>query len=189
MHTSYPHETHNPSPVRDSVKDPPNLPYFNVGLQSDKFRLNPDTNPFIPNQRLNINHENDCPESTNSITDNNPDHSTISDLRRLRLSNPNRIIIRHLNINSLRNKFNDLKFLVSQYIDILILSETKIDATFPTSQFIIPGFCIPYRFDRTRFGGGIMVYVREGIPNKLLKGQTQSNIINICLELNLKGRK
>ena len=83
--SSYPHETHNPSPVRDSVKDPPNLPDFNVGLQSDKFRLNPDTNPFIPNQRLNINHENDCPESTNSITDNNPDHSTISDLRRLRL--------------------------------------------------------------------------------------------------------
>ena len=35
-----------------------------------------------------------------------------------------------------------------------------------------------------------MVYVREGIPNKMLKGQTQSNIIeNICLELNLKSRK
>ena len=99
-------------------------------------------------------------------------------------------IIGHLNINSLRNKFNDLKFLVSQYIDILILSETKIDATSPTSQFIIPGCCIPYRFDRTRFGGGIVVYVREGIPNKLLEGQTQSNIIeNICLELNLKSRK
>ena len=35
-----------------------------------------------------------------------------------------------------------------------------------------------------------MVYVREGIPNKLLKCHTQNNIIeNICIELNLKSRK
>ena len=34
-------------------------------------------------------------------------------------------------------------------VDILMVTETKIDESFPTSQFFISGFTSPYRFDRT----------------------------------------
>ena len=47
-------------------------------------------------------------------------------LKRLKLKNINRLIIGHLNINSLRNKFEDLKMLCKDNIDILVLTETKV---------------------------------------------------------------
>ena len=49
-----------------------------------------------------------------------------------------------------------------------MVTETNIDKSFPKSQFIIPCFTSPYRFDRTKEGGGILVYIREDILSKLL---------------------
>ena len=74
-------------------------------------------------------------------------------LDNLRVKNMNRIIFAHLNINSIRNKFDMLSDLIRGKIDILLISETKLDETFPSSQFLIPGFSIPYRLDR-KVGGG-----------------------------------
>ena len=39
----------------------------------------------------------------------------------------------------------------------------KIDDTFPDSQFLIKGFSVPYRLDRTAKWGGILQYIRENI--------------------------
>ena len=52
---------------------------------------------------------------------------------------------------------------------ILVNTETKLDNTFPTSQFLVDGFYEPIRLDRNRNGGGIMIFVREDIPSKLLQ--------------------
>ena len=82
--------------------------------------------------------------------------------------NPNRIIIAHLNINSIRNKFEMLKEVVGNKIDVLLISETKLDDTFPLNQFILEGFTPPYRIDRMAHGGGLMLSIREDIPSKLL---------------------
>ena len=49
------------------------------------------------------------------------------------------MIFGHLNINSLRNEFEDLKEIIKQNVDILIISETKLDACVPTNQFSIEG--------------------------------------------------
>ena len=49
-----------------------------------------------------------------------------------------------------------------------MVSETKLDDRFPEGQFLIKGFHSPFRFDRNRNGGGIMLNVREDIPAKLL---------------------
>ena len=46
------------------------------------------------------------------------------------------IIFNHLNINSIRNKFENRKEIVSNYIDILVIAEMKIDKWFPTVQLI-----------------------------------------------------
>ena len=87
----------------------------------------------------------------------------------MRFKDPKRIILAHLNINSIRNKFDILKNSVSGKIDILVVSETKLDASFPDTQFFIEGFSRPpYRFDRNKNGGGILVYIRNDITSRLI---------------------
>ena len=58
-------------------------------------------------------------------------------------------------------------------IDILMISETKLDNSFPEGQFLLPGYSSPYRFDRNCLGGGIILYVREDILSKLLSIENQ----------------
>ena len=49
------------------------------------------------------------------------------------MKNPNRIIITHLNINSIRKKNEMLKEVIGNEIDVLLISGTKLDDTFPLS--------------------------------------------------------
>ena len=59
--------------------------------------------------------------------------------------------------------------MIKDDIDILLVSENKLDDTFPEGQCYIDGYSAPYRFDRTSHGGGILLYIREDIPSKILK--------------------
>ena len=72
--------------------------------------------------------------SNKSINVSSP--NLLFEIKKLRIRNPNKIIIGNLNINSLPNKFEQLKDIVMQHIDILVLTETKLDDTFPTVQFL-----------------------------------------------------
>ena len=86
------------------------------------------------------------------------------------MENLKNIIIGQLNINSLRNKFYDLAELIKGKLDILVITETKLDSTFPEKQFFIPGYKKPFRADRNKDGGGVIIFVREDIPcDNLLK--------------------
>ncbi len=82
-------------------------------------------------------------------------------LGKLRASNPNRPIIGHININFLESKFETLKDLIKDKLDILVVSETKIDESSTTTQFTIDGFSRPFRLDRDKLGGGLIIYVKE----------------------------
>ena len=109
-------------------------------------------------------------------------------IKNVRLSNVNRVIIGNLNINSLTNKFNLLKETVLEYIDILVITERKLVDTLPNAQFSVSPFSKPFHLNRNRKGGGVMIYVRENIPSKLLtKHVLLSDIEWIFLELNLNG--
>ena len=57
-------------------------------------------------------------------------------------------------MNSIRNKFEFLAMQVKGKIDILMISETKIDESFPKGNFLIEGFSTPYRLDCDSKGGG-----------------------------------
>ena len=110
--------------------------------------------------------------------------------RILRVKNVNRLIIGNLNINSISNKFDQLKLFARGKVDILIVTETKLDSTFPTSQFVTDGYSEPYRFDRNRNGGGVLIYIREDIPSKLLADhKLPHDIEGIFVELNLRKKK
>ena len=89
-------------------------------------------------------------------------------LQKLRVANVDRIIIGHLNINSIRNKIENLADIVSNKIDILLITETKIDHTFPSAQFLINSFSEPIRLDRSACGGGLLLYIRKDITFKKL---------------------
>ena len=111
-------------------------------------------------------------------------------LRNLRLKNRHGLIIAYLNINSIRNKIDFLRPMISESIDILIIAETKIDNTFPTSQFLIEGFMKPYRYDRSQNGGGLLIYARERAPVKELKQyKAPADIDCGVIEINLKKQK
>ena len=49
---------------------------------------------------------------------------------------------------------------VSGNIEILLITETKIDSTFPVNHFSLNGYNVPYRNDRNTNGGGIGLYSR-----------------------------
>ena len=74
--------------------------------------------------------------------------------------------------------------------DIFLISEkVKLDSTFPNAQFKIAGFKI-FRYDRKRFGGGLLLYVNDKIPSKFLdKHSISSNIELIAMEFHQNKRK
>ena len=84
-------------------------------------------------------------------------------LQNLRTKNVDRIVIGNLNVNSIVSKFDELKILVKDKVDILILTETKLDESFPAAQFNIEGYKSPYRQDINRNGGGVLIYARDDI--------------------------
>ena len=92
-----------------------------------------------------------CPSN---LTNNN------SNLHQVRINNLSRIIFGQININSIRNKFSQLIYIVSTEIDTLMVSETKLDDTFPPSQFLMQGYLTPFRKQRTSKGGGIQLFIQ-----------------------------
>ena len=75
-------------------------------------------------------------------------------------------------------------------IDILVLTETKLDDTFPSSQFNIEGYSVPYRLDRDKNGGGVLIYIKENIGSKILKKHVlESDIECLFIEVNFRKCK
>ena len=74
-------------------------------------------------------------------------------MKNLRLKNDIKTIIEQINVNSISSKFKQLKELVLKHVDILVVCKTKLNETFPSSQFHMDGFSLPYRLDRNRNGG------------------------------------
>ena len=134
--------------------------------------------------------------SEGSLTDQSEKKSintapnSLSKIKELRIGNANKVIIGNLNINSIRNKFEQLKETVLKYIDILVVTETKLDETFLESLFLMDGFSKPYRLDRNKNGGGVMIFIRDTISSKILEKHIFPNDVeSIFVELNFRKCK
>ena len=68
-----------------------------------------------------------------------------------------------------------------------MISETKLDESFPPSQFLLDSYIVPSRFDRSGNGSGILLYIRKDIPSKLLS--MNKNIEGFFVEINLRKKK
>ena len=99
------------------------------------------------------------PEANSAVE--NGANEFIEYLQNLRIETSGNFLIGHLNINSIRNKVDMLSYMIGNKIDILMISESKLDDIFPTSQFVIDSFTEPFRLDRTRNGGGILLMLKR----------------------------
>ena len=64
-----------------------------------------------------------------------------------------------------------------------MITETKVDNSFPDGQFFLDGFGTPFRLDRHRNGGGIVLFIRNDIPAKVISTDDRP-IESFCVELN-----
>ena len=91
-------------------------------------------------------------------------------------------IIATYNINSLQSKFVEVtEWLDQQVFDILTIQETKIDRTYPNSQFQVENYKL-YRNDR------ILVYVRDSIA-AVRKRKSGQSLECILLDVYMNNRR
>ena len=111
-------------------------------------------------------------------------------LKDIRVTNLNRIIIGHLNVNSFAEKIDSLKVIIPGNIDVMVIGESKLDDSYPNSQFLIDGFSEPFRLDRNVNGGGLLIYIRDDIPCKQLFDHSfPDDIESMFVELNFRKCK
>ena len=127
------------------------------------------------------------PQPVTSI-DTNTD--CFEEMKTLRLKYSKNVILGYININSIRNKFEHFSHMIRDKLDVLIIAETKLDSSFPSSQFTINGFKAPIRLDITRNSGGLLVYSREDILCRKIEGlEIPKDIQAIPIEINIRKQK
>ena len=72
----------------------------------------------------------------------------------------------------------------------MLVSETKLDDSFPTAQFLLDGFSKPYRLERCSNGAGILLYVKDDISSRLLTSHRLPDTVE-CLftKINIRNKK
>ena len=95
--------------------------------------------------------------NTSVLRDINKEGDCNNTVKSLRKDNLNKPIFAHLNINSIRNQSELLSEQIKDNVDALMISQSKIDDSFPAGQFLIEWFCTLYRLDRNAKGGGILL--------------------------------
>ena len=95
-----------------------------------------------------------------------------------------------LNINSIRNKFNNLQELIKDNIDVAMIAEAKTDASYQVIQFLLENYHQSFRLDINSKVEGIFAYVKSSVPSRQLKCDTLLKPIHATpFELNLRKKK
>ena len=69
-----------------------------------------------------------------------------------------------------------------QVLDILALSETRLDSTASDSEITIEGYTAVRR-DRARNGGGVALYIRNTTDFQVRNNLSDNNIEFLCVEI------
>ena len=123
----------------------------------------------------------------NDIKHDLADIDPVKVLNNTRQKHSNRLVIARLNINYLRNNFALLSAMIKDYADLVFISETKIDFSFPAAQFPMDGYTI-HRRGRDENGGGLLLYVREDVPSALLKTDSEIEAFYVEFETIRKNK-
>ena len=108
-------------------------------------------------------------------------------LSNLQRTNPANLNFCYLNINSVRNKFTYFQEITNGNIDVISIAETKIDASFPSAQFVLEGYHSPYRLDISSRSEVILIYVKSSILSRRLSCENFCDSIQaVPFEINLR---
>ena len=108
----------------------------------------------------------------------------------LKSNNPSDLNFAYLHINSVKNKFENFTEIINGNVDIFTIAETKLDGSFPNSQFQLEGYFSPFRLDITKQSGGLLVFIRSSIPSRQLSyGSISDSIQAIPVEINLRKKQ
>ena len=92
-------------------------------------------------------------------------------------------------MNSVRNQFKHLCGLCTGHEGTTSNAETKLDSSFPISQFLIPGFNKPFKMDIDS-RKGILVYIKSSLPlNFLTNFKLPDEAQIIPFEVNLEKER
>ena len=128
--------------------------------------------------------------SLRDVYRNNREISDLQILRKLRLKYPRNPLIGYLNINSLRNKIIDVRELIGRLqLDYFVISETKLDSSFPSAQFHVVDYEIRNRRDRNKSGGRLIEFVKKGIITKRLKDLETNLSETICTQITISKKR
>ena len=97
------------------------------------------------------------------------------------------ISIANINIRSVRNKTQYMQTF-SEDFDIVTVTESHLDETIDVNSVKLDYFAKPLRRDRSRSGGGILIYVKEGIlctPKPELQNEIDETL---WAEISYKGK-
>ena len=107
-----------------------------------------------------------------------------------RLKYPRTPLIGYLNINSLRSKIVDVREVFGKLqLDYFVLSEAKLDDSFPTAQFYIENFEIRNWRDRDKNGGELIEFVRKGFITKKIEEYETKVRETIASEFTISKKK
>jgi exonuclease III len=92
-------------------------------------------------------------------------------------------------IHQCKFKFVEIEELLNEKtVDLLFISETKIDSSFTNSIFEVSGYKLE-RHDRDIHGGGLAVFIRRDIPTRRRHDLECKNLENIIYEVTLNKTK
>ena len=73
-------------------------------------------------------------------------------------------------------------------VDILMVSEMRLDNSFPVGQVLIDRYSPPIRLDRNIYGRGLVLLARENIPRKHVS--LGNNVVEgFYIDINLRKAK
>ena len=81
-----------------------------------------------------------------------------------------------MNVNSVRNKFEALEFLIKNKFDIFLISESKFDSNFLETHLRIPGYKF---FCQDEYGGVLKFYINHNITCKKIETSQFASFIEI----------
>ncbi len=97
--------------------------------------------------------------------------------------------IMHINIQSIKPKLDILEIEAQPY-DVLIFTETWLSPAISCDDLLIPNFRPPYRCDRIgRLGGGVAIYVRDGLTSVERNDLSINGLEALWIELHVQQRK
>ena len=102
----------------------------------------------------------------------------------------NNFNIVHFNINSItaEGRLDQLSDICTTLnLDVLIITESKLDQTIPSNLISIPGYHEPIRRDRNRNGGGVLIYISENLIFHHKEDLQSENYEHIWVDVKLKN--